>query len=124
MVGISSARRMMATLLRERLSRSASTRSGVPPQLRSGRRVLPGLAIVSAARSPPAVATGAAEPDPAALLQANGIAPTPAAVGTYLRGWIVDDALKARIDQLIADLGDDEFERRQNATEELARIGP
>lgn len=64
------------------------------------------------------------EVDPAAVLKANGVDPTPEAVEKYLRGWIVDDRLTARIGKLIAQLGSEEFDQREQATEELARIGP
>jgi hypothetical protein len=65
-----------------------------------------------------------ADSDPATVLKASGIAPTPAAVEVYVRSWIVDDRLKGRIDKLIAQLGSEDYDQREQATEELARIGP
>src|SRR4051794_20385193 len=62
--------------------------------------------------------------DPADVLKAGGVAPTPAGVEAYLRGWIVDDRLKARIAALIEQLGNEDFDVRENAGAELARIGP
>jgi hypothetical protein len=86
---------------------------------RIARSALAALAVLFLAR----VAT-TAEADPATILKAGGITPTAANVETYLRGWIVDDALKARITKLVAQLGSEDFDQREQASEDLARIGP
>ncbi len=65
----------------------------------------------------------AAEVDPAAVLKAAGVAVTPAGVEAYLRDWIVDDRLRDRLQTLITQLGSEDFEKREQASAELGRIG-
>lgn len=62
--------------------------------------------------------------DDEALLGSVDLPTDPASLTAFLRRQKISDTDRARIATLIRDLGDDDFDRRQGATDELIRIGP
>lgn len=70
------------------------------------------------------LAAAAPDDDPAATLKAHGVAATADGVAAYLRAWVPDAAQAKRLAGLVARLGSDDFDEREQATEALANAGP
>jgi hypothetical protein len=85
---------------------------------RPGFRPVPPVGVAPAAPNP------APEPDDEALLGGVDLPTDPASLMAFLRRQKISEADRRHIDALIRQLGVDEFELRQSATEELIRIGP
>lgn len=81
------------------------------------------LGSVAAALCATAAAQDRAALEPAIqLLRAHGIEPTAESIGQYLRSLHPDSSAQKRLAELVRQLGDDEFARREAATYELLRL--
>jgi hypothetical protein len=95
-----------------------------PQQPRIERGGLVRVPINRVPINPPVPAATVAPQDDEATLASVDLPTDPASLVIFLRRQKVSDADQKRIGDLVRKLGDDDFDQRQGASEELIRLGP